>query len=199
MSQLYSVSWLQEKQDNLENIKYLFFWGHTKQHNQEVGNFCFSQWFESDFIIDGITYKTTEHWMMAQKAKLFNDQEIYNKIINCKKPGEAKDLGRLVTNFNDEIWQKHRYDIVKIGNIHKFNQNKALGEYLIKTQSRVLVEASPVDIIWGIGLTKDSDKANNVYEWRGLNLLGFALMEVRDLLNEYGTGSEQLSKIKSDI
>ena len=186
MKHTYNIEWLKEKYDTEASLKYLFFWGHSKKKNQEVGNFCFSQWFESPFEIEGIIYKTTEHWMMAQKALLFDNLAIFQKIIDCEKPGEAKELGRQVIGFDETIWRKHRFEIVKLGNIHKFNQNREFGEYLLKTGERVLVESSPVDTIWGIGLSKDSLDIKNIYTWRGLNLLGFALMETRDFLKEFG-------------
>jgi ribA/ribD-fused uncharacterized protein len=182
----YNIEWLTEKFDKEEQLKFLFFWGHRKSQDGMVTNSCFSQWYESPFEIDGIIYKTTEHWMMAQKALLFDNFDIYEQIIQADKPGKAKKLGRMVTNFDEVIWKEHRSEIVKIGNIHKFNQHQVFGTYLLNTQSRILVEASPVDTIWGIGLSKDSQDAKNVPAWRGLNLLGFALMEARDFLQEYG-------------
>lgn len=195
----YNLEWLQAKQANNEPFKFLFFWGHTKKTNQDVGNFCFSQWYEYSFTINGIKYQTTEQWMMAEKARLFKDEDIYQKIINCRKPSEAKELGRQVKNFDDQQWRKYRYEIVKIGNIHKFSQNKEMGEYLLNTQSRVLVEASPVDIIWGIGLTKDSDSSKIVNSWRGLNLLGFALMETRDFIMENGFDTSKIEHLTKSL
>ena len=121
---------------------------------------------------------------MYHKALLFEDNEIAQKIILSKSPGEAKDLGRQVRGFNQNTWEKKRFDIVVQGNILKFSQNENLKNFLLNTQNRVLVEASPVDEIWGIGLTKDSEKAKNPHTWRGLNLLGFALMETRRVLNQ---------------
>lgn len=183
---MYDIKWLKTEVENSENRKFLFFWGHTKSHNDTVTSACFSQWYESSFQINGVTYKTTEHWMMAQKALLFENHDIYQKIIHSNKPGEAKDLGRTVSGFDEQIWNKHRSRIVMIGNIHKFNQNETLGAYLLNTKTRILVEASPVDSIWGIGLTRESKDAKDVYAWRGLNLLGFALMETRDFLSKHG-------------
>jgi len=195
MSRHYTIKWLTERFDNGDALKFLYFWGHTKQHGQEVGNFCFSQWFESAFQVNGRTYKTTEHWMMAQKALLFENHEIFEKILQCDKPGEAKDLGRQVIGFDEIVWKANRFEIVRLGNIHKFNQNRDLGEYLLKTGDRILVEASPIDTIWGIGLTKDSNNIDNLYTWRGLNLLGFALMEARDFLNDFGFFEELNSNL----
>ncbi|MBL3655858.1 NADAR family protein [Fulvivirga sediminis] len=179
--QKYDIDWLEQQ----ENVKYLFFWGHTKKKG-EVNQSCFSQWYESSFEVSGITYKTAEHWMMYHKALIFKNDDIANKIIQCATPAEAKKLGRKVKGFDDKVWNDERYDLVRRGNIHKFNQNQSLGEYLLNTNNRVLVEASPVDAIWGIGLAKDNEKAQNVKDWKGLNLLGFALMEARDFLNEKG-------------
>jgi len=182
MKQYYSINWLKEKIEAEENLKFIFFWGHANKYNEEVGKFCFSQWYESPFIVESVLYTTSEHWMMAQKAKLFNDQKIFKKIISSDKPGEVKELGRQVVGFNETKWNENRFEIVKQGNIHKFTQNPKLEEYLLKTENRILVEASPVDTIWGIGLTQDSKDINNVNAWRGLNLLGFALMEARDFI-----------------
>ncbi|ANE53327.1 hypothetical protein SY85_05025 [Flavisolibacter tropicus] len=178
----YDINWLQQRYDNNESIDYLFFWGHTNKTGEQVGKFLFSQWYPSHFVVDGITYPTAEHRMMAGKARLFNDVEILEKIINANTPKEAKDLGRQVKRFDATAWEQHCFTIVKEGNYHKFTQNKGYKEYLLATGNKVIVEASPVDTIWGIGLTQDSMQAKNPHQWRGQNLLGFALMEVRDRL-----------------
>jgi ribA/ribD-fused uncharacterized protein len=133
-------------------------------------------------MVDKVKFITAEHWMMAQKALLFDDQEIYDKIIIAKSPAEAKALGRQVRNFDETTWNNKRFEIVVRGSLEKFTQHKDLNEFLRNTKEKVLVEASPVDRIWGIGLTADSDKAENPKRWNGLNLLGFALMEVRDII-----------------
>ena len=182
----YDINWLTEKFESGETLKYIFFWGHTNKYNEEVGKFCFSQWFESPFIVENITYKTAEHWMMAQKALLFGDNINFQKIISCEKPGEAKEIGRQVIGFDEQTWNDNRFEIVKRGNIHKFNQYPKFAEYLLKTHNRILVEASPVDTIWGIGLSQDNNEIENIYAWRGQNLLGFTLMEVRDFLKVFG-------------
>ena len=166
---------------NSEN-KYVFFWGHQPSKDGTITKTCFSQWWISPFVVEGITYKTAEHWMMAKKAELFNDQEILEKIIQANSPAQAKKLGREVRNYVDSLWLENRYEIVKQGNFHKFSQNPDLKEFLINTKERILVEASPVDSIWGIGMATDHKDINNPEKWRGLNLLGFALMEVRDEL-----------------
>jgi len=117
--------------------------------------------------------------MMAEKAKLFNDQDALKRVLNSKSPGEAKSIGREVLGFNQKVWEDNRIKIVVEGNYHKFKQNPELMNFLIGTKKRILVEASPVDAIWGIGLDKDNSFASVPVKWRGENLLGFALMQVR--------------------
>jgi len=163
-------------------VKYLLFWGHTPEHENAICKSCLSQWFDSPFVVDSVEYKTAEHYMMAQKAKLFGDHATYQRIIASQEPREAKKLGREISNFNDATWLKHRFDIVVQGNIHKFSQNISLRDFLLGTSGKVLVEASPVDKIWGIGLSSDDKDSENPLNWRGLNLLGFALMKVRKSL-----------------
>lgn len=173
--------------ENIQNtgktLKFVFFWGHQPNKDGSITKSCFSQWWIASFNIDGIVYKTAEHYMMAEKARLFNNDEIRQKIIDYKSPAEAKKLGRQVQGFNQDVWYKHRYEIVRKANFHKFNQNTELKQFLLQTKKRILVEASPVDPIWGIGMAEDHDNAHNPKKWRGENLLGFALMEVRNELN----------------
>lgn len=180
----YNLEQTQKEFRKSNKQKFLFFWGHQKHKDGTVGKSCLSQWWESDFTIDGNLYYSAEHYMMAEKARLFNDFEIREQILNTKSPAKAKKLGRKVANFDQEIWKKHRYEIVKTGNYAKFNQNPELKDFLISTKSRIIVEASPVDAIWGIGLAEDNAACQNPLQWKGLNLLGFALMEVRDMLLE---------------
>jgi len=170
----------------IENIvqesKFLFFWGHQPNKDRSISKTCFSQWWLSSFEVDKVIYKTAEHWMMAKKAELFKDDQVLAKIIKANSPAEAKKLGREVKNYNETLWLAARFDIVKEGNYHKFSQNSDLKNFLINTNDRVLVEASPVDAIWGIGMAGDHKDVLNPEKWKGLNLLGFALMEVRDEL-----------------
>lgn len=178
----YSVEWLKNQINESQKIEFLFFWGHTKNSNGIIGKTCFSQWYEASFQVENVVYKTAEHWMMAQKALLFNDLEIMNQIILSNHPKQAKDFGRKVKNYQNEVWNANKFEIVVNGNVHKFSQNPELKKFLLDTKDKVIVEASPVDTIWGIGLSVDSKDIENVDHWRGENLLGFALMEVRDLL-----------------
>ncbi len=162
--------------------KYLFFWGHQPNKDGSVGKSCLSQWYEASFEIDEIQYKTAEHYMMAEKARLFKDDDLLLQILAATHPGEAKKLGRQIKGFDNQTWLKYRSPIVVKGNIGKFSQNDTLKEFLLNTGTRILVEASPRDTIWGIGLDSNNFDAENPDKWRGLNLLGFALMEVRDIL-----------------
>jgi ribA/ribD-fused uncharacterized protein len=159
--------------------KYIFFWGHTSKQGEGVGMHCFSQWYEAPFTVDGVAYPTAEHFMMAEKARLFGDEEARARILAAGNPGAAKHYGREVRGFDDARWNNARRDVVVRGNEAKFGQNPALREFLLNTGDRVLVEASPVDRIWGIGLAAGDARAEDPEQWRGLNLLGFALMEVR--------------------
>jgi len=159
--------------------KYVLFWGHQPNADGSIGKGCFSQWFEASFQVDGQTYLTAEHFMMAEKACLFGDRETRASILAARTPAEAKKLGRGVKGFDDALWEQARFDIVVRANEAKFSQNQALRDYLLTTGDRVLVEASPVDRIWGIGLAANDERALEPRAWCGLNLLGFALMEVR--------------------
>ncbi|MFC3151040.1 NADAR family protein [Litoribrevibacter euphylliae] len=164
-------------------VKYLMFWGHQKPKDGSVNKSCFSQWYEVGFESEGNWYKTAEHFMMAEKAKLFDSEDMVTKIISSKHPREAKRLGRQVQGFDPEIWDQEKFSIVERANYCKFSQNELLKDFLLSTENRVLVEASPVDAIWGIGLESSDPRAEDPKQWFGENLLGFALMEVRKQLS----------------
>jgi hypothetical protein len=164
------------------SAKFLFFWGHRPTQDGFTTKTCFSQWFESAFEVDGIRYPTAEHYMMAEKARLFADNAALQRILAATNPGAAKAAGREIRYFDEQIWVNQRFAIVVAANLAKFSQHSALGEFLLNTHDRVLVEASPVDKIWGIGLAVDHPAAKNPHAWQGLNLLGFALMQVREQL-----------------
>ena len=121
--------------------------------------------------------------MMTGKARLFGDEEMLQAILHAKTPGEAKKMGRKVRNFDPTIWAQERTNIVTQGNYLKFSQHADLKTFLLNTKTRVIVEASPRDRIWGIGMSKNHESACDPLKWRGSNLLGFCLMEVRDKLN----------------
>lgn len=159
--------------------KYIFFWGHRPQKDGTIGKSCFSQWWPSAFEIEGVRYASAEHYMMAEKARLFKDEASCQAILQAATPAEAKKLGAQVAGFVEATWLQHRFDIVVRGNQARFEQNAELAEFLRNTGERVLVEASPLDRIWGIGLAEEDPRCQHPDQWQGLNLLGFALMQVR--------------------
>ena len=179
----YSREWLENEIVSGRKHDFCFFWGHRPSKDGSITKSCLSQWWMEDFWAIDSTYLCMEQYMMANKALLFGDEEIKKKIIECNEPQQIKELGRKVQGFDQDIWDRFKYSIVLNGNWLKFSQNRDLREYLISTGDSILVEASPYDNIWGIGFSEDSPKAMNPFKWRGKNLLGFALMEVRDELH----------------
>ena len=144
----------------------------------------FSQWFIADFIIDGVKYNCCEQYMMAQKALIFEDHNVYNQIMNEKNPREHKALGRKIKNFDKDTWEAECRDIVYRGNYAKFTQNEDLYADMMETIGTELVEASPYDPIWGIGLAEDDSRAWDKSTWLGTNWLGEELTNVRNKLVE---------------
>nr|WP_245625035.1 NADAR family protein [Paenibacillus stellifer] len=136
----------------------------------------------SPFTVEGIEYSCAEQFMMAEKARLFGDEEMLTLIVRAKHPKEMKAYGRAVRSFDKDVWDRECYGIVKRASLAKFAQNPLLGDYLKSTKNRILVEASPRDRIWGIGMGGSNPNAENPVKWRGKNLLGFALTEARDEL-----------------
>ena len=158
---------------------FLFFWGHQPRGDGGVSASCLSQWFEAGFEVDGVHYRTAEHFMMAEKARLFGDESARSRIVDAAQPGAAKRLGREVRGFDEATWTANRERIVHRGNLAKFSQHPKLRAFLLGTGNKVLVEAGPVDAVWGIGLAGNDARALDPGQWRGLNLLGFVLMDVR--------------------
>jgi ribA/ribD-fused uncharacterized protein len=167
-----------------EFFEYFFFWGHTPPKDGGTSKSCLSQWFPAPFSVDGVTYKTAEHWMMAEKARLFGDMEMLAEIIDAPDPHEAKKFGRKVRNFDADVWSAKCFEIVVTGNVEKFRQNAEMLEFLLSTGNTILVEAAPRDQIWGIGLGEHNERARDPSQWRGRNLLGFALTNVRTRLTQ---------------
>lgn len=176
-------------------VRYLHFWRHRPLPDGRIGPSCLSQWWPSPFTVDGVEYATAEHWMMAAKARLFGDPEGERRALAAGHPAEAQKAGRLVRGFDEAIWRRERFGIVVEGNMHKFASDADLRGFLLNTGERsemgvppaggwgrVLVEASPLDRVWGIGLAADDEGATDPARWRGPNLLGFALMEARERL-----------------
>ena len=182
MQPRYDLNWVQQQYTDNGQLDARYFWGHQPRKNGQIGESCFSQWWHEGFRLDGKTFATAEHWMMYEKARLFDDTASMSAILAAASPQEVKELGRQVVGFEDETWRAERYAIVYQGNYHKFSQDDPMREFLLSTGEAVLVEASPYDRIWGIGLKKGDAGFDNPFQWRGENLLGFALMEVRDRL-----------------
>lgn len=176
----YDVAWA-IKAAQQPKAKFLFFWSHKGNPNRP-GPEVFSQWYPAGFTIEGVDYPTAEHWMMAQKARLFGDTAVTEQILAADNPGKAKALGRMVAGFDAQVWASAAYDIVVQGSVAKFSAHAALRSYILETGNKILVEASPSDHIWGIGLAKSDPEAAVPAEWMGSNWLGFALMEARDMI-----------------
>ena len=148
----------------------------------------FGQWTHSPFVIDGVSYTCGEQYMMAEKARLFGDAKVCQQILATDDPRQHKRLGRRVSGFTEKRWKKNREEIVYRGNLAKFSQNPDMKRQLLQTGDRTLVEASPLDRIWGIGLHSSDAAARDPARWKGLNLLGEALMRVRRELREAEEG-----------
>lgn len=167
--------WLMKHRDEMPEI--LLFYGHKT--TDEITEMCLSQWYPCEFEAEGTKYTSAEQYMMAEKARLFGDEEIRDQILKTSDPAICKKLGRKVRNFNQEKWNKNRENIARKGNFYKFSQNAKLREFLLSTGDKILVEASPKDRIWGIGMGKSDPDALDPAKWRGRNLLGFSIMSVR--------------------
>lgn len=157
---------------------FVLFWGHTGGSG-DAGKACLSQWYPAPFHVDGVRYATAEHWMMAEKARLFGDDAALARVLHDDDPAKAKQAGRGVRGFDAARWSAASFDVVVRGNLAKFGAHEPLARFLVDTGDAVLVEASPHDRIWGIGLRESDPAARDPHAWRGDNRLGFALMAVR--------------------
>ena len=151
----------------------------------------FSQWHPCQFIVDGVKYNCAEQYMMAEKARYFEDEAMLDAIMRAKKPGDQKRFGRRVANFDVAEWEHEEsngrsfcWNVVWRGNVAKFSQNPSLFNKLMSTIGSTLVEASPLDTIWGIGLAADDPRAMDRTQWLGRNWLGEVLTDVREHLRE---------------
>ncbi len=169
-----SVALLSPPDREAGSMEKIFFFHEDGDHGY------FSNWFPCSFTVDGIVYQNTEQYFMAQKAAVFGDKVIFEKILNNPDPKECKRLGRAVSPFDSAIWDSKRYDIMKAGNRAKFAQNPDLREKLLDTGEAILAEASPFDGVWGIKLSAKEAARREPISWPGLNLLGRLLMELRD-------------------
>ncbi|MEC0184139.1 NADAR family protein [Paenibacillus peoriae] len=140
----------------------------------------FSQWYPSDFVVDGLEFNCAEQYMMFKKAQLFGDEEAARKIMLASTPREQKARGRSVRGFDQSLWDQNCRQFVYDGNYAKFTQNPNLLKYLLKTKGTTLVEASPTDTIWGVGLAENDARIYNRKSWRGTNWLGEILTNLRE-------------------
>lgn len=163
---------LAEKEGSLPDFE--FFWGFESM---------FSQWYPSEFQVGGNVYKTAEHFMMAEKARLFKDRKSWELILKSPTPKEAKSIGRKVNNFDQATWDQNKFRLVTTGSVAKFMSTRELKSKLVKTRDKILVEASPYDKIWGIGMSSDNPMAKVPSQWNGENLLGLSLMRARYMLS----------------
>lgn len=177
-AELALLSDLQHRQATGAALEYLYFWDDPPA-GPMPGRECLSQWHAREFQLAGTTYPTAEHYMMAEKARLFGDRALLECILAAPDPGFAKALGRQVRHFSEARWQSVRYGVVLTATLARFGQHPDLKAYLLGTGTRILVQASPLDAIWGMGLAATHRDAGNPSRWPGLNLLGFALMETR--------------------
>lgn len=189
----YHLTWLIDMVDQGGHPEVILFWGHVNKKHLRDGEFMLSQWYPAPFSVNEVVYKSAGHWMMARKALLFNDRETFRKILEADRPDEVRSLSRAIADFDDAHWNECKYDIVREGNFHKFNQNRKLRDYLLSTGNAVLAEANPFDKVWGIGISQEAKNVKDPYAWEGINLLGFALMEIREYLRNFAPfGSENV-------
>lgn len=143
-----------------------------------------SNFYPSEIMLNGTIYCCVEQILMSEKAKVFNDKGIYKEIMHTSNPTKIKTLGRKVKNFNNDIWLQHRDDILYNAIYAKFMQSSNLKKLLLNTKNKTLVEASPTDKIYGVGLRETDDRILNENNWQGTNLLGKTLMRVRLVIND---------------
>ena len=151
-------------------------------HNPDEPYGFLSNWYRSEFSVDGIKFTSMEQYMMYKKAILFEDAEIASQILKTDDVVLIKELGRKVSNYNDTVWNGMRQVVIYKGLLEKFRQNDDLKKSLLDTGDNMLAECAVKDCVWGIGLSMTDNNRNDINAWRGQNLLGFSLMLVRDEL-----------------
>jgi len=157
----------------MQNDKYFFFWKHR-----------LSQWHIVNFKVDSYTYNCCEQYMMQRKALLMGDFEAADEIMREKNPANHQALGRKIQGFNQDLWNASKYGIVRDGNLARFTQSAECRELLLATGDKEICESSPHDLVWGCGLSKEDPLILDKNNWRGQNLLGKVLTEVRETLKE---------------
>lgn len=178
----YSNAWLIQQIITGETPTYTCFLSDRCMQNADWDTNCLNENFYAPFKVEGITYLTIQHWLMAQKAALFYDFIAMEKIIACKTAAHAKLLANQIRNVDEDVWLANAYALVVKGNVHKFAQNSALKQKLLNTGNAIIVAITSTDCIWGNGLKFEKNIALNPFKWKGANLQGYALMQVRDIL-----------------
>lgn len=153
-------------------------------HKPEEKNGYLSNWYQSRFSFRGMSFTSVEQYMMYRKAIMFGDDTVRNRILSTNDVAEIKQLGRSVRNYNDKLWGGQRQIIVYQGLLAKFAQNDDLRIRLLNTGAAILAECAVTDKVWGIGLSMDDDRRFLIDQWQGRNMLGFSLMQVRNMLQE---------------
>jgi ribA/ribD-fused uncharacterized protein len=159
----------------IEDDKFVLFWHQPAWP---------AQWTAVPFVVDDVLYLCPEQWMMASKARLFGDHATFARIMTSASPREHRRFGRQVANFDEQVWAEKCVDIVVQGNMAKYQQHPAFKRRLLATGDKLLVEASPLDALWGVGLAADNPDIRSPSKWKGQNLLGQALMRTRTALRE---------------
>lgn len=179
----YTPLWLRSLKKEKKNIDYLFFWSQFGPKNT-ITKACFSQWYPCEFVVDGIQYNCASQYMIAEKARLFGDEESLAKVMamSADMESEMTNVDKEIKVTDSSVWNEQKFGIVVKGNMAKFSQNERLKKFLVGTGSRVLAEANPIDRVWGIGMRESDKEIEDPEKWYGINLLGFALMVVRDNL-----------------
>jgi len=180
----YNIHWLKNQVKKGEEFEFFYYWGF--EGFESIEKHGFSIWYKSPFTVDQVTYPTMQHYITAHKALIFEDYEQYDKILAAPTPKNAQLLGTEIKDFDEEHWSEHRYDIIKTGNIHKFNQYPSLAEQLLQSGNKVLVEASVTDLVWEAYAERRDYTVIYMDRWSHINVYGFALMGARDFLREFG-------------
>lgn len=168
--------------DELLYADYIFF---REPEQGLINESAFSMWYEAPFKVGEAEYRTVRQYFLAEKAKAFGDEETRINIINSQNPEEMEKLADSVKNFDTNVWDEVRYAIMLVGNYHKFWNNIELKKLLIESEDSVIVYAHPENLLWRNGVEESDTRAYTPQLWPGRNLLGFALMELRDHLNKF--------------
>ena len=180
----------------LNEQDFVFFWQVPKDilagKSNLINSSCLSQWYPAEFTIYNITFYSAEQFMMYCKARCFNDYDNAIAILETKNPDEVKKIGRNIKPFDAHKWDPIAHYFVQLGNVEKFRQNPLLKKYLLSTGNKILAEASPLDKVWGIGLSENDPRAVDQSKWLGKNKLGTALMAVRDQLRRVDNPYQRL-------